>query len=44
VKVGGRWRYLYRAIDHHGQVIDILPSAKRDLTAAREFFTRALRE
>jgi IS6 family transposase len=22
VKVGGRWRYVYRAIDHFGQVID----------------------
>jgi hypothetical protein len=25
VKVGRRWRYLYRAIDQHGQVIDVLP-------------------
>ena len=23
-KVGGRWSYLYRAIDQHGQVIDVL--------------------
>src|SRR5205814_9611683 len=34
---------LYRAIDQHGQVIDVLLSAKRDLAAARRFFTRALR-
>jgi IS6 family transposase len=43
VKVAGRWRYLYRAIDQHGQVIDVLLSARRDLAAARRFFTRALR-
>jgi transposase, IS6 family len=43
LKVAGRWRYLYRAIDQHGQVIDVLLSARRDLGAARGFFTRALR-
>ena len=42
VKVAGRWRYLYRAIDQCGQVIDVLVSEKRDLTATRRFFTRAL--
>jgi IS6 family transposase len=43
VKVAGRWTYLYRAIDQHGQVIDVLLSVRRDLAAARRFFTRALR-
>jgi len=42
VKVAGRWTYLYRAIDQFGQVIDVLASEKRDLAAARRFFTRAL--
>jgi len=42
VKVNGRWTYLYRAIDQYGQVIDVWLSARRDLTAARTFFTRAL--
>jgi transposase-like protein len=42
VKVAGHWTYLYRAIDQHGQVIDVLVSARRDGTAARAFFTRAL--
>lgn len=37
------WRYVYRAIDQHGQVIDVLVSARRDATAARRFFQRALR-
>jgi len=44
VKVAGRWTYMYRAIDQHGQVIDVLLSVRRDLAAAaRRFFTRALR-
>ena len=43
VKVAGQWTYLYRAVDQHGQVIDVLLSARRDLAAARRFFTRALR-
>jgi transposase, IS6 family len=42
VKVNGGWRYVYRAIDQHGQVIDVLLSARRDAAAARRFFARAL--
>ena len=42
MKVLGRWRYLYRAVDQFGQVIDVLVSPNRDKTAARRFFTRAL--
>jgi IS6 family transposase len=42
VKVAGRWTYLYRAIDQHGQVIDVLVSERRDGAAARAFFIRAL--
>jgi IS6 family transposase len=43
VKVAGRWTYLYRAVDQHGQVIDVLVAERRDARAAREFFTRALK-
>ena len=43
VQVAGRWTYLYRAVDQHGQVIDVLLSARRDGPAARAFFTRAMR-
>jgi transposase-like protein len=43
VKVAGRWSYLYRAVDQHGQVIDVLVSTRRDADAARSFFARALR-
>jgi transposase, IS6 family len=42
VKVAGRWRYLYRAVDQFGQVIDVMMSEQRDTPAARRFFTRAL--
>ena len=24
VKVAGKWRYVYRAVDQHGQIIDVL--------------------
>jgi len=43
LKVAGRWPYLYRAVDPYGQVIDVLLSPRRDLAAARRFFSRALR-
>jgi transposase, IS6 family len=42
VKVAGRWRYVYRAIDQYGQIIDVYVSAKRDTRAARQFFMSAL--
>jgi transposase, IS6 family len=42
VKVAGRWTYLYRAVDQHGQVIDVLVSERRNAAAARAFFARAL--
>jgi transposase, IS6 family len=42
VKVAGRWRYVYRAIDQFGQVIDVFVSQRRDTAAARRFFERAI--
>src|SRR6266536_4011371 len=42
VKVAGRWRYVYRAIDQFGQVVDVFVSAQRDARAARRFFEQAL--
>ncbi len=41
VKVNGVWRYVYRAVDQYGQVIDVLASPRRDADAARRFFHRA---
>ena len=40
VKVGGRWCYLYRAIDHRGDLIDSMLSERRDKHAARRFLRR----
>jgi transposase, IS6 family len=42
VKVAGRWRYVSRAIDQSGQVIDVFVSPRRDGIAARRFFERAI--
>jgi transposase-like protein len=42
IKVNGVWRYIYRAVDQHGQIIDVLVSKHRDGEAARRFFQRAL--
>ena len=42
MKVAGRWRYVYRAIDQFGQVIDVFVSPRRDVRAARRFFGRAI--
>ncbi|MGC5021393.1 IS6 family transposase [Micromonospora sp. DT47] len=42
VRVNGVWRYVYRAVDQYGQVIDVLVSARRDADAARRFFRQAL--
>jgi IS6 family transposase len=42
VKVAGRWRYVYRAVDQHGQIIDVYVSPRRDTRAARRFFATAL--
>ena len=42
MKVAGRWRYVYRAIDQFGQVIDVFVSAQRDAKAARRFFEQAI--
>ena len=42
VKVSGTWRYVYRAVDQHGQVIDVFVSKRRNIPAARTFYKTAL--
>ncbi|WP_193140956.1 IS6 family transposase [Meridianimarinicoccus sp. MJW13] len=42
VRVGGKWRYLWRAIDRHGQMIDFRLTARRDAKAAKAFLRRAI--
>ena len=42
VKVAGTWRYVYRAVDQHGQLIDVMVSTKRDVKAPTRFFSSAI--
>jgi transposase-like protein len=42
VKVAGHWRYVYRAIDQFGQMIDVFISTRRDGDAAHRFFQQAI--
>ena len=42
MRVAGRWRSVYRAIDQFGQVIDVFVSAGRDAKAARRFLDQAI--
>jgi IS1 family transposase len=42
VKVAGRWRYIYRAIDQFGQVVDVSVAPRRDAKEAHRFFERAM--
>jgi transposase-like protein len=42
VKVAGVWRYVYRAVDQHGQVIEVSVSKRRNVAAATKFFEAML--
>ncbi len=42
IKVCGQWKYLYRAVDKHGNTIDFLLRAQRNTAAARRFFEKAI--
>ena len=44
VRIRGEWRYLYRAIDKHGEAVDFLLTARRDLEAAKRFFRKILKD
>ena len=43
IKVKGKQKYLYRAVDSNGNTLDFLLSAKRDAQAAIRFFRKALK-
>ena len=43
VRVGGCWKYLFRAVDKHGQLIDFMLSDRRSAKAAYRFLRKALK-
>ena len=43
LKIDGQQKYLWRAVDQEGQVLDILVQAKRNKLAAARFFKKVLR-
>ncbi|MBL3671230.1 IS6 family transposase [Streptomyces sp. M2CJ-2] len=44
IKINGRLKYLWRAVDADGNVLDILVQSRRDKAAARRFFRRLLKK
>ncbi len=43
VKVGGEWKYLFRAVDKHGRLIDFMLLDCRNARAAHRFLGKALK-
>ena len=42
VSIGGRWMYLWRAIDQNGEALDILVQARRDKRVALKLMRKLL--
>ncbi|MBV9193451.1 MAG: DDE-type integrase/transposase/recombinase, partial [Solirubrobacterales bacterium] len=42
IRIRGKLHYLWRAVDQHGLVLDILVQERRNATAAKRFFKRLL--
>jgi putative transposase len=42
VKLKGKWVYYYRAVDKEGNTVDFYLSNRRDISAARGFFEKAI--
>ena len=43
VKINGKQHYLWRAVDHEGEVLESLVTKRRDRKAALKFLRKALR-
>jgi putative transposase len=43
LRINGRTHYLWRAVDQHGAVLDILVQSRRDKAAAKKFFRKLLK-
>jgi putative transposase len=44
VKVNGKLRYLWRAVDHEGEVLDAVVTARRDKAAALKLLKRIMKK
>jgi transposase-like protein len=44
IKVKGQRVYLYRAVDKQGRTVDFLLSKRREVAAAKRFFSRAVKQ
>ena len=44
IKINGLRKYLWRAVDQDGNVLDILVQNRRDKAAARRFFRRLMKK
>jgi transposase, IS6 family len=42
IRVGGKWTYLYRAVDGRGATVDFYLSTTRDVDAAKVFLRKAI--
>jgi transposase-like protein len=42
VKIKGKWKYLYRAVDKQGNTVDFLLTARRDKKAALRYLNKAI--
>ena len=43
LRIGGKQHYLWRAVDQHGTVLDILVQSRRNAKAAKRFFKKLLK-
>jgi transposase-like protein len=41
IRVGGQWKYLFRAVEKHGLLIDFLRLDRRNTRAAHRFLSKA---
>ncbi|MDX3715750.1 MULTISPECIES: IS6 family transposase [Streptomyces] len=44
IKISGEQKYLWRAVDQDGNILDILVQSRRDTAAARRFLRRLMKE
>jgi putative transposase len=44
VKINGEWQYLWRAVDQHGNVLDILVQSRRNAKAAKRFMAKLMKK